>query len=554
MAAGLGRALSLAGGGVVGGLALVAAIFGTGDLLKHARSVVAPEAPRTAADLPDSGKQAGGKPADEPAETGRQAAVDPGGRPDRAPKTQARPREEPGAKSETRPAAETAPSLDIVRVEPSGEAVLAGRGAPKAAIEVLRDNQPIARVTADESGQFAVVPPAPLPTGNSEITLRAVTPDGKATPGRESVVVVIAKERDAKPLVAVSEPDKPTRVLSQPEEPKQAAAGPKPAKPEAKAPQREAALPNAAKPGAKPGTKPDAPGASEAPVKIVSVDAQDGGRLFVSGQATAWTSLRLYLNDTLVASGRSGADGRIGFTIGRGVKPGGYQIRIDQVESESGKVRNRAQVAFTFPTQFAAKEPAKQAGREPGKQGAPPELQVPDKPAAGAKPVAELPAPKPPAKPSSEIGTAPEKPAKEPAKEPAREKMAEKPAPEKPAPTASSPGPRPKAETMVADKPAPATPEPGKRRAAAPAQSAAPAEPVDQPGSVFVPEISTAKITRGDNLWFISRRTYGDGRRYTVIYDANQEQIRDPDLIYPGQIFVLPKDEPAADKPGAKRG
>ncbi|WP_342142231.1 LysM peptidoglycan-binding domain-containing protein, partial [Methylobacterium fujisawaense] len=62
-------------------------------------------------------------------------------------------------------------------------------------------------------------------------------------------------------------------------------------------------------------------------------------------------------------------------------------------------------------------------------------------------------------------------------------------------------------------------------------------------GTVFVPEISTARITRGDNLWRISQRTYGRGERYTVIYDANQNQIRDPDLIYPGQIFVLPADK-----------
>ncbi|MGT2479952.1 LysM peptidoglycan-binding domain-containing protein [Methylobacterium oryzae CBMB20] len=62
-------------------------------------------------------------------------------------------------------------------------------------------------------------------------------------------------------------------------------------------------------------------------------------------------------------------------------------------------------------------------------------------------------------------------------------------------------------------------------------------------GAVFVPEISTAKITQGDNLWRISQRTYGRGERYTVIYDANQNQIRDPDLIYPGQIFVLPPDK-----------
>ena len=40
-------------------------------------------------------------------------------------------------------------------------------------------------------------------------------------------------------------------------------------------------------------------------------------------------------------------------------------------------------------------------------------------------------------------------------------------------------------------------------------------------------------IRRGDTLWRISRETYGAGRRYTTIYLANGDQIRDPDLIYP---------------------
>ncbi len=48
-------------------------------------------------------------------------------------------------------------------------------------------------------------------------------------------------------------------------------------------------------------------------------------------------------------------------------------------------------------------------------------------------------------------------------------------------------------------------------------------------------------IARGDNLWNIARTRYGDGQRYTVIYEANKNQIRDPNLIYPGQTFVVPK-------------
>ena len=57
---------------------------------------------------------------------------------------------------------------------------------------------------------------------------------------------------------------------------------------------------------------------------------------------------------------------------------------------------------------------------------------------------------------------------------------------------------------------------------------------------VVVPSIETATVVRGDSLWRISSKTYGSGFRYTEIHQANRDQIRDPDLIYPGQIFVLP--------------
>lgn len=48
-------------------------------------------------------------------------------------------------------------------------------------------------------------------------------------------------------------------------------------------------------------------------------------------------------------------------------------------------------------------------------------------------------------------------------------------------------------------------------------------------------------VVRGDNLWNIARAHYGVGFHHTVIYGANKEQIRNPDLIYPGQVFSLPK-------------
>ena len=60
-------------------------------------------------------------------------------------------------------------------------------------------------------------------------------------------------------------------------------------------------------------------------------------------------------------------------------------------------------------------------------------------------------------------------------------------------------------------------------------------EPLDQSlaeGGVFV--------RPGNTLWQIARQLYGSGVRYTLIFGENSEQIADPDLIYPGQVFKLP--------------
>ena len=51
-------------------------------------------------------------------------------------------------------------------------------------------------------------------------------------------------------------------------------------------------------------------------------------------------------------------------------------------------------------------------------------------------------------------------------------------------------------------------------------------------------------VQPGASLWRIAYRAYGEGLRYTVIFQANRDQIRNPDLIYPGQVFTLPADAP----------
>ncbi|WP_170468657.1 LysM peptidoglycan-binding domain-containing protein [Ruegeria arenilitoris] len=68
------------------------------------------------------------------------------------------------------------------------------------------------------------------------------------------------------------------------------------------------------------------------------------------------------------------------------------------------------------------------------------------------------------------------------------------------------------------------------------------AEASDEPEAA--PETSAIRavtVQEGDTLWAISRDRFGDGILYVKLFEANRDSIRDPDLIYPGQIFTIPE-------------
>ncbi|MBV2361400.1 LysM peptidoglycan-binding domain-containing protein [Thalassococcus sp. CAU 1522] len=52
--------------------------------------------------------------------------------------------------------------------------------------------------------------------------------------------------------------------------------------------------------------------------------------------------------------------------------------------------------------------------------------------------------------------------------------------------------------------------------------------------------VSAVTVQPGNTLWAIARSRYGEGTAYVRVFEANADQIRDPDLIYPGQVFSLP--------------
>lgn len=99
--------------------------------------------------------------------------------------------------------------------------------------------------------------------------------------------------------------------------------------------------------------------------------------------------------------------------------------------------------------------------------------------------------------------------------------------------------PAPEAETAAAAAPPPAaavqTPSvPGAEEK--PVAAAAPVPPV----APAVPPPVTITVQPGHTLWAIARGELGDGILYVQLWEANRDRIRDPDLIYPGQVFAIP--------------
>ena len=202
------------------------------------------------------------------------------------------------------------PAFDVARIEPTGEAVIAGRTTPGATVELLRNGELHDRAVADQSGQFVMVPPK-LPAGTYDLTLRSREPDGKQTTSKQSVAVAIEPKATDRPVVALITPNKPTVVLSQ----------------------------------------PDSPKPTTGAVIVEAVEIEPGGKFHVSGRARAGATVRLYLNDSFVAPVTAGADGRFAVTINEGVAPGSYRVRVDELELNSSAVRARAEVPFNVPDQ-----------------------------------------------------------------------------------------------------------------------------------------------------------------------------------------------------------
>lgn len=199
--------------------------------------------------------------------------------------------------------ADSGPRFDVARVDDHGEAaVIAGRAAPGARVELLRDGKPLDSVVADASGQFVMTPPQ-LPSGSYELTLRAKAPDGTVTESGRTMPVTIAE--------AAPPPARPAPAAKQDarQEPKQAekpddkldvvAALPSASPRLASAPDRQAARPIGAP---KPKVLARAPAAtavaSASPADVLTTaPAQAGGSRVIARGDSLWALSRLAYGD-----------------------------------------------------------------------------------------------------------------------------------------------------------------------------------------------------------------------------------------------------------------
>lgn len=273
------------------------------------------------------------------------------------------------------------PSFDIVRVDPSGAAVIAGRGQPGARVVVTANAAPFADVAVDDNGEWVVVAEERLPTGAVELGLTMRTGADQILRSDQVVVVSVPETRDSKPLVVLGRPGGASRILQSPFD------------------------------------------ADEAGFALRAIDYDDAGGVIFSGVAEPESGVRVLVNvdGALRSLGRTRADpaGRWTLVAGAALEPGVYDLQVDQLDADG-----RVTAVLALPFERAA----------------------PDV-------LAEV-------------------------------------------------GPR------------------------------------------------TVVVQPGNSLWRIARRLYGTGWQYTVIYQANTAQIRDPNLIYPGQVFDVPDLEPGGGEAG----
>ncbi|WP_420410013.1 LysM peptidoglycan-binding domain-containing protein [Hoeflea sp.] len=111
------------------------------------------------------------------------------------------------------------PSFDILRVEPDGSTVIAGKAAPNSKLTIMNGETEIASASVGPSGDFAAILDTPLEPGDYQLTLRSAGDDGNVSESEEVAIVSVPENADGELLAMVTTPGKASRIIAQPAAP-----------------------------------------------------------------------------------------------------------------------------------------------------------------------------------------------------------------------------------------------------------------------------------------------------------------------------------------------
>ena len=378
-------------------------------------------------------------------------------------------------------------TFDVVRISPDGNAVLAGKSGANQKLELYDGDNLLGTTESDEQGNWVFVPQDPLAVGQHHIVLKKrIDADTLLDTGTDVLAVTIeapkANEEDQKPLAMLlpQAPDKAVKLVQSPVENET----PTPLKKTVAADLKTVT------------NKPQ----RVFPLVVLQLDILANGQWKVQGTGMGESRVRYYLDAEYQADmiippeGQSIENGRPAqwsLSGDTALTEGNHILRLDLLAGDDGKVVERQEIMLSYRSPAPTK-PTKQLVKDKDNQ------QVIDKKADSAKPKVTV---------EKQIAVS----------EPVAKVVDSVKPPSPPVQSAPAPLAIPTAEQLA---------------------GLASQMPAGQ--NTDLSAVRVINIRGGDNLWKIARQTYGQGIAYTYIFNANQRQIQNPDLIYPGQIFVLP--------------
>jgi hypothetical protein len=266
---------------------------------------------------------------------------------------------EPAKPAETKPAPsgpKAVPSFDVVRIEPTGDGVIAGRAEPGWTIVLEDSGNKIAETVVDNEGAWSIVLDQPLSPGDHALTLRAMSADKtQGLTGQQPVKVAVAGKPSGEAVVAQKETpaaQAPTpQGQPQPVYPSGAPSEQQAAAEHAK-PEPQAAAEPQAVPGQPEPVVPDAnappPKRPKPPVKIGKLDYQDTsadkGKITMSGVGDPDLHIFLFFDEQPLGEAVVGSDGTWSFEADKKLAEGEHTIRADTYDEKTGMVAGRASI------------------------------------------------------------------------------------------------------------------------------------------------------------------------------------------------------------------